>query len=162
MRSIEIIPNSTKNYVHYGDSLDLVDDYKVDILYLDPPYNERQYLPNYHIVETIAAYDNPEIRGVTGMRGYDNKKSTFCNAKTALRDLEFVAKNAKYKYLVLSYNTEGIMPQCEIINTLSKYGEVILEEFQYLRFKSNNNGLAKTKKHINEQLYILKRNEQGK
>ena len=162
MRSIEIIPNSTKNYVHYGDSLDLVDDYKVDILYLDPPYNERQYLPNYHIVETIAAYDNPEIRGVTGMRGYDNKKSTFCNAKTALRDLELVAKNAKYKYLVLSYNTEGIMPQCEIINTLSKYGEVILEEFQYLRFKSNNNGLAKTKKHINEQLYILKRNEQGK
>ena len=51
------------------------------------------------------------------------------------------------------------MPQSEIMTTLSKYGEVVLEEFQYLRFKSNNNGLAKTKKHVNEQLYILKRNE---
>ena len=76
-----------------------------------------------------------------------------------MRDLDFVAKTAKYKYLVLSYNTEGIMPQSEIMTTLSKYGEVVLEEFQYLRFKSNNNGLAKTKKHVNEQLYILKRNE---
>ena len=120
---------------------------------------KRQYLPNYHLVETIAAYDSPEIRGVTGMRGYENKKSTFCNSKTALRDLDFVAKTAKYKYLVLSYNTEGIMPQSEIMTTLSKYGEVVLEEFQYVRFKSNNNGLAKTKKHVNEQLYILKRNE---
>lgn len=159
MRPIQIIPNMTKNYVHYGDSLEIVGNYEVDILYLDPPYNERQYLPNYHLVETIAAYDNPEICGVTGMRGYENKKSTFCNAKTALRDLDFVAKNGKYKYLVLSYNSEGIMPQSDIITTLSKYGEVVLEEFQYLRFKSNNNGLSKTKKHINEQLYILKSNE---
>ena len=159
MRPIEIIPNVTENHVHYGNSLDIVGQYDVDILYLDPPYNERQYLPNYHLVETIAAYDSPEIRGVTGMRGYENKKSTFCNSKTALRDLDFVAKTAKYKYLVLSYNTEGIMPQSEIMTTLSKYGEVALEEFQYLRFKSNNNGLAKTKKHVNEQLYILKRNE---
>lgn len=158
MRPIEIIPNSSQNFVHFGDSLDVVRDYKVDILYLDPPYNERQYLPNYHLVETIAAYDNPNIRGVTGMRNYDKQKSTFCNAKTALRDLEFVAKNAKYKYLVLSYNSEGIMQESDIVETLSKFGEVTLEEFQHLRFKSNNNGLAKTKKHVEEQLYILKRN----
>lgn len=157
MRSIEIIPNNENNIVHFGNSLDIVSDYNVDIIYLDPPYNERQYLPNYHLVETIAAYDNPEIRGVTGMRDYENKKSTFCNAKTALRDLDYVAKNAKYKYLVLSYNTEGIMPQEDILVALSQYGEVVLEEFQYLRFKSNNNGLAKTKKHVNEQLYILKK-----
>lgn len=158
MRPIEIIPNSSQNFVHFGDSLDVVRDYKVDILYLDPPYNERQYLPNYHLVETIAAYDNPNIRGVTGMRDYDKQKSTFCNAKTALRDLEFVAKNAKYKYLVLSYNSEGIMKESDIVETLSKFGEVTLEEFRHLRFKSNNNGLAKTKKHVEEQLYILKRN----
>ena len=40
---------------------------------------------------------------------------------------------------------------------LSQYGEVELEQFEYLRFKSNNNGLSKTKKHIWEQLYILRR-----
>ena len=155
MRPIEIIPSDQTNVVHYGNSLDIVNDVDVDIIYMDPPYNERQYLPNYHLLETIAAYDNPEIRGVTGMRGYENKKSTFCNANTALRDLEFVAQNAHYRYLVLSYNSEGIMPQDEIINVLSKYGEVVLEQFQNLRFKSNNKGLAKTNKHISEQLYLL-------
>lgn len=159
MRAIETIPNTGKYFVHYGNSLDLVKDINVDIIYLDPPYNERQYLPNYHLVETIAAYDSPIIRGVTGMREYGNKKSTFCNPKTALRDLEYVALNAQYKYLVLSYNSEGIMPQEQIISMLSKYGNVVLEEFEYLRFKSNNNGLAKTKKHINEQLYILTKYE---
>ena len=51
------------------------------------------------------------------------------------------------------------MPQEQIISMLSKYGNVVLEEFEYLRFKSNNNGLAKTKKHINEQLYILTKYE---
>lgn len=157
MRAIEIIPNTNNYYVHYGNSLDLVKDINVDIIYLDPPYNERQYLPNYHLVETIAAYDSPTIRGITGMREYGNKKSTFCNPKTALRDLEYIVSNAQYKYLVLSYNSEGIMPQEQILSVLSKYGNVVLEEFEYLRFKSNNKGLSKTKKHINEQLYILTR-----
>ena len=55
----------------------------------------------------------------------------------------------------MSYNSEGIMPQEDIINMMSQYGSVKLEQFQYARFKSNNNGLAKTKKHIYEQLYIL-------
>lgn len=155
LRTIKIHNNNKNNSVYCANSLDLIDNIETDILYLDPPYNERQYLPNYHLIETIAKYDNPKIKGVTGMREYENKKSSFCNAKSALRDLESVAKTAKYKHLVMSYNSEGIMPQDDIINMMSKYGAVKLEQFQYARFKSNNNGLAKTKKHIYEQLYIL-------
>ena len=49
------------------------------------------------------------------------------------------------------------MPQDKIIETLKRYGEVKLEQFEYARFKSNNNGLAKTKKTVFEQLYILKK-----
>ncbi|MGN0033325.1 MAG: DNA adenine methylase [Candidatus Limimorpha sp.] len=155
LRTIKTHNNKKINIVYNANSLDLLGSIDTDILYLDPPYNERQYPPNYHLIETIAKYDNPQIKGVTGMRDYECKKSTFCNAKTALRDLDLVAKNAKYKYLVMSYNSEGIMPQEGIINTLSKYGSVKLEQFQYARFKSNNNGLSKTMKHILEQLYIL-------
>ncbi|MBO4738895.1 MAG: DNA adenine methylase, partial [Bacteroidales bacterium] len=157
LRPIKIHNNNRVNIVYNANSLDLLDIIDTDILYLDPPYNERQYLPNYHLIETIAKYDNPSIKGISGMRDYENKKSTFCNAKTALRDLDVVAENAKYKFLILSYNSEGIMPQEEIMNVLSKYGSVKLEQFQYTRFKSNNNGLSKTKKHIFEQLYILKK-----
>ena len=157
LKPIELVENNYENKVYCADSMDLLEDIDVDILYLDPPYNERQYAPNYHILETIARYDNPTVRGVTGMRDYSNQKSRFCRANTALEDLDKVAKIAKYKYLVLSYNTEGIMPQEKIISTLQKYGEVKLEQFEYARYKSHNNGLSKTKKTIFEQLYILKK-----
>ena len=157
LRPIEIIENDRDNKVYNANSLDLVPDIDVDILYVDPPYNGRQYLPNYHLLETIAKYDAPSIHGVTGMRDYESKKSSFCNAKTALQGIDYIASSAKYKYLVLSYNSEGIMGNADIMSTLSKYGTVKLEEFEYLRFKSNNNGLAKTQKHVFEQLYILKK-----
>jgi adenine-specific DNA-methyltransferase len=47
-------------------------------MYADPPYNAREYLPNYHVLETIARYDYPVIKGITGMREYDKQKSVFC------------------------------------------------------------------------------------
>ena len=157
MRTIQIINNNQKNIVYNDDSMNLLDKIDVDILYLDPPYNERQYAPNYHILETIAKYDEPKLRGVTGMRDYAAQKSRFCNPNTALEDLNTIAKKAKYKNLVLSYNSEGIMSSEKIIETLKQYGSVKLEQFEYTRFKSNNNGLARTKKTVYEQLYILKR-----
>lgn len=155
LRTIKTYNNNKENIVYNTNSLNLIHNIDVDILYLDPPYNGRQYLPNYHLLETIAKYDNPTIKGITGIRDYEGKKSTFCNAKTALRDLEKVANFAKFKYLVMSYNSEGIMNQEDIIAILSKYGKVKVEQFQYLRFKSNNKGLAASKKHVYEQLYIL-------
>jgi adenine-specific DNA-methyltransferase len=130
---------------------------KADIFYLDPPYNERQYAPNYHILETVAKYDSPKIKGVTGMRQYDEQKSKFCNAETALQELERVTKFGKYKFLILSYNSEGIMPQAKIMAILNKYGKTKFVEFEYLRFKSNSNGDSKHKKFIKEQLFILEK-----
>lgn len=155
LRTIKIYNNEKSNEVYNVNSLNLLHKVEADIFYLDPPYNKRQYLPNYHLIETIAKYDSPNIKGITGIREDTDKKSTFCNAKTALRDLEIIVKNAKCKYLVLSYNSEGIMKEHDIIAMMSKYGSVKLEQFQYTRFKSNNNGLSKTKKHVYEQVYIL-------
>ena len=157
LRAIRIFDSKQNNIVFNADSMSLLDAIDVDILYLDPPYNERQYAPNYHILETVARYDNPVLRGVTGMREYEAQKSRFCNAKTALEDLDKIAKRARYHFLVLSYNSEGIMPSEEIFKTLSKYGSVKQEQFEYARFKSNSNGSAKTKKTVFEQLYILEK-----
>lgn len=157
LRTIQFVDNGKENKVYNDDSMNLLDKINVDILYLDPPYNERQYAPNYHILETIAKYDEPKLRGVTGMRDYSSQKSRFCNPTTALEDLNKIAKEAKYNFLVLSYNSEGIMPSEKILDILKQYGTVKLEQFEYARFKSNNNGLARTKKTVFEQLYILKR-----
>jgi len=93
------------------------------------------------------------------MRNYENQKSLFCNSETGLQELNKIAKNGKYKWLILSYNTEGIMPKQKIISVLEQFGKVELVEFDYLRFKSNNNGDSKHKKYIQEQLYILQKNE---
>ncbi|TAG40470.1 MAG: DNA methyltransferase, partial [Cytophagia bacterium] len=151
--------NNKENKAFNQNSVNLISEIQTDILYLDPPYNQRQYAPNYHLLETIAKHDNPIIKGVSGMRNYENQKSQFCNAETGLKELWNIAKNADYKYLVLSYNSEGIMPQMKIEETLSLFGDLDLVEFDYLDFKSNSNGESKTKKFIKEQLYILKKNE---
>lgn len=155
IKPMRFYQSTQKHEVYNGNSMDLVDALNVDILYLDPPYNERQYAPNYHLLETIAKYDNPKIKGVTGMRDYSNQKSDFCNKATALIALDRIAKNAKYKYLILSYNTEGVMPESAILSVLNKYGNVTVNNIDYLRFKSNNNGDSKHKKVIQEQLYVL-------
>ncbi|TAG04518.1 MAG: DNA methyltransferase [Cytophagia bacterium] len=159
LRPIETIINNKENKAFNQNSVNLISEIQTDILYLDPPYNQRQYAPNYHLLETIAKHDNPIIKGVSGMRNYENQKSQFCNAETGLKELWNIAKNADYKYLVLSYNSEGIMPQMKIEETLSLFGDLDLVEFDYLDFKSNSNGESKTKKFIKEQLYILKKNE---
>lgn len=155
LRPIRIISNNQQNKSYNTNSMTLLDEINVDILYLDPPYNERQYPPNYHILETIAKADEPIIHGISGMRNYKGEKSEFCNAATALKNLQEIVERANCKYFVMSYNSEGIMEQCDILDILSSYGKVKLEEFKYQRFKSNNMGLSKTKKHVYEQLYIL-------
>ncbi|MDK4545215.1 DNA adenine methylase [Kingella kingae] len=156
LREPEIIVNQYDNVCFYGDSKDILANVQADIFYLDPPYNQRQYAPNYHLLETIAQYDNPEIKGVSGMRDYSQQKSRFCNVQTALDDLEYFAKNGKYRYLLLSYNSEGIMSQDAILEVLKPHGAMVeMVGFDYLRFKSNNNGDSRHKKYVQEQLYIV-------
>lgn len=157
LRPIELILNKKENYVFNNNSVDLLNEIEADIFYLDPPYNQRQYAAYYHLLETITKYDNPEITGISGLRNYKPQKSLFCNTKTALQELYKIAKDGKYKVLILSYNTEGIMPQYDILSILNQFGKVEIVEFDYLRFKSNNNGDSKNKKYIQEQLYILQR-----
>jgi len=151
-----IISSKKKHFVYNQDGLDLIKNIKCDILYLDPPYNERQYAPNYHLLETIARYDNPEIKGKTGMRNYENQKSTFCNHDFALKSLKYIVENADYKYLLFSYNNEGLLKKEEILNIFQKYGKVVVEEIDYSRFKSNGNG-NNSNRIVKEQLYLLKK-----
>ncbi len=159
LRPVEFVVNNKENFTYNENSTELLNQVEADIFYLDPPYNQRQYAPNYHLLETIAKYDNPIIKGVGGLRDYQNQKSKFCNATTAIQQLNKIANEGKFKTLILSYNTEGIMKQENIISTLEKYGKVELVEFEYLRFKSNSNGESSIKKFIQEQLYILQKYE---
>ncbi len=156
----EIISSNETHKVFNIDGLDVLNQVKnIDILYLDPPYNERQYAPNYHILETIAKWDNPNVKGITGMRTYDDQKSEFCNPKTGIKALEKIIKTDNFKYLILSYNDEGIMSEAEILNLFNKAGKIEVAEQDYQRYKSHSNG---TKKNgVTEKLYFVKRISQN-
>lgn len=154
LKEIELICSDKTHFCFYGNSTEIFSNTNkhFDILYLDPPYNHRQYAPNYHLIETIARYDNPQIKGVAGLREWKNQKSAFCNAKSALMELESIAKYQNYRNLVLSYNSEGIMKKVEIDEVLRPLGQVYFEKIPYPRFKSNRN---ESKKHIEEYVWIL-------
>ena len=136
---IDVETNKKDNKSYNLDGELLIKRVNGDILYIDPPYNERQYLPNYHLLETIAKYDYPVIKGVTGIRDYDIEKSKFCSKKTVYEAFENLVKNANFKYILLSYNTDGIMGEDEIISIMSKYdvnGNCKVYRFPHKRFKS--------------------------
>ena len=151
----EIIKSDETHKVYHEDGLKVLDQVKgVDILYLDPPYNERQYAPNYHILETIAKWDEPEIKGITGMRSYENQKSEFCNPKTGIKALGEIINKGNFKHLLLSYNDDGIMPESEILKLFNKAGKSEITEQNYQRYKSNSNGDQKD--GVKEKIYYLK------
>lgn len=120
-----------------NDANELIKNIEGDILYLDPPYNNRQYCTNYHVLETIAKYDNPELRGVTGLREYSEQKSAFCSGRTVESVFENIIKEAKFKYIFLSYNNEGLMPLESIRRIMSKYGKYSFNTKEYKRFKAD-------------------------
>ncbi len=143
----------------YNDAIENLMNIETDILYLDPPYNNRQYAPNYHVLETIAKYDNPELRGKTGLRNYEEQKSDFCMKAKVEQAFEYVIQHSKAKYIFLSYNNEGIMSSETIQNILKKYGESGFFTQDYGRFKAdkteNRNHKANS---VVEYLHWVKKN----
>lgn len=115
----------------------LIQEVQGDILYLDPPYNSRQYCTNYHVLETIARYDNPILFGKTGLRDYSEQKSDFCSKVKIEEVFEELIKNAKFKYIFLSYNNEGIMKLESIKKIMEKYGDYKVYTKEYKRFRAD-------------------------
>jgi len=131
-----IIESDKNNKVFNLDANVLIKEIKPDILYLDPPYNNRVYGDNYHVLETIAKYDNPEIKGVTGNRL--NKTISKYSRKTEVKNaFKELIKNANAKYIFVSYNNEGLLSLEEIKEIMSTKGEYGLFTKKYQRYKSD-------------------------
>lgn len=114
LKPAELLINNQNHEVLNADVNEVVKKINGDILYLDPPYNQRQYATNYHLLETIAKYDNPTVYGKTGLRNYEKQKSLYCSraqVKAAFKDLIMAAK---VRYIFLSYNNEGLMTLADI------------------------------------------------
>ncbi len=119
---LDIIDNKRNNRSYNKDANKLIEELSGDILYLDPPYNSRQYAPNYHLLETISKYDYPEIHGVTGVRTYEELKSPFCIKNEVYEAFENLISKAKFNNIVMSYSTDGLMSSAEIEKVLKQHG----------------------------------------
>lgn len=140
--------------VYNEDISNLIKTVSGDILYLDPPYNARQYCSNYHLLETIARYDNPEIKGKTGLRDYTNQRSVFCIKNKAAEAFAELIETAKFKYIFLSYNNEGLMSFDTIERIMRAHGKYSVYKQQYRRFKADNARNTKSDSTI-EYLHCL-------
>jgi adenine-specific DNA-methyltransferase len=137
LKPVELIINEQEHQVFNEDINELSKKISGDILYLDPPYNQRQYAPNYHMLETIAKYDNPKIHGKTGLRDYQNQKSSYCSTSQVKNSFKDLILNAKVKYIFLSYNNEGLMSANDIREIMSLRGKYGFFTKEYNRFKAD-------------------------
>lgn len=145
-----------ENQVFHEDANQLIKKIKGDILYLDPPYNARQYGANYHLLNTIAKYDTFVPKGKTGLRDY--YKSDWCKTGEVLKSFEELIENAQFKYIFLSYNNEGLMSQKQVQSVMENFGDYSLKTKKYQRFKADKTENRNHKaSETFEYLHILKK-----
>jgi adenine-specific DNA-methyltransferase len=140
--------------VYNQDALQLVSECDYDVLYLDPPYTWRHYGAYYHVLETIAGWDNPAVRGKTGLRPWESTRSPFCDREHADKALEELVSRVDSCHLFLSYNSEGLIPHDTIMRILGRVSPVQYWSYPYRRYRSNGNGRTHT--IVEERLYHAK------
>lgn len=149
--------NYRKNKCFNSDANSLIKEISGDILYLDPPYNGRQYLSNYHLLETVARYDNPVIKGVTGTRKDNSSVSDYCKIRNVLTTFEDLIHHVSFKHIVISYSTEGIMSEEEIVDVLERNGikkSLKIKKIPYRRYKRTNDNVEST---LHELIFTIKK-----
>ena len=97
------ITNNKKNKCYNMDSNVLVRKIVADLVYIDPPYNSRQYCDAYHLLENVARWEKPEVFGVAKKMDRTALKSKYCT-RSAAEAFDDLIKQLKCKYIVLSYN----------------------------------------------------------
>ena len=107
------------NEIYNMDSNKLVKQINPDLVYIDPPYNNRQYGTNYHVLENLAVWNKPELFGKT-IRHKDNVKSDYSSKPKAKKAFEELIYNINSKYILVSYSNakSNIIKYDEIINIM--------------------------------------------
>jgi len=133
----------------------------VDIAYLDPPYNSHQYSSNYHLLNSAVKYDfydpgSPTApKSKVGIRR-DHNRSTFCSKATAKDSFIKLFENIQAKYLIISYNNEGILTIDEIKNLLSNVASNIkVVAKDYKKFGGGYGGYENTSNTKLQEFFII-------
>ena len=152
--------NNKNNKIFNEDSNELVKNLKADVVYIDPPYNSRQYSDAYHLLENIAMWEKNEVHGVAKKMERSGIKSKYCSVSAPLAFKDLI-ENIEAKYIIVSYNNMGKkgagrsqakISDEDIMTTLKKKGKVKVYETD---FKEFNTGKTHIDNH-KERLFVCK------
>jgi adenine-specific DNA-methyltransferase len=121
LRPLVVNDNNERNEANCAEAIRVVEKTETDVVYLDPPYNRRNYGAYYHLPETLASWDAPELRGKCGMRG-GIRSSPFYQRDTAADALGELIKAARGKLIVVHYAEQGLVPHNTILKQLKARG----------------------------------------
>lgn len=164
MRLIQV-QTSDKVQIFQRDANELAREIEADIVYIDPPYNSRQYCRFYHLYETLIKWDKPELFG-TALKPAPENMSRYCTSR-AVNSFEDLVANLRAKYLVVSYNntyhsksksSENKIRLEQIQGIMEMCGSTQVYEHDYNAF---NTGKTEFEDH-KELLFVTKVDEERK
>lgn len=143
-----------------------------DLCYLDPPYNIHQYGSNYHLLNTIARWDFPPINNEIGPDGrleskagirpdWKQTRSEFCSKSTAPAALRRVLNATDARWVVLSYNSEGIIPMEQLMDILSEFGHIEINSLDYITYRGGRQSINRRTYNTEFQLVVERLSEWG-
>lgn len=144
------------NEIYCEDTNALVKKIDVDMVYIDPPYNSRQYCDAYHLLENVATWTKPEVHGVARKMDRTHLKSKYCS-KSAPKQFMDLIENINSKYILVSYNNMGTkgagrsqakITDDEIIAALSKRGLVKIFETDFNQFTTGKTNIENHKERL--------------
>jgi adenine-specific DNA-methyltransferase len=127
----------------------------VDLVYLDPPYNQHPYGSNYFMLNLLADYREPGVISEVSGIPVDWNRSAYNRKADALDALEELVGSLHTRYLLVSFNSEGFIAREEMQKLLEGVGELRVMEKQYNTFRGSRN-LRNRNKHVKEYLYLVK------
>lgn len=134
----------------------------VDLVYLDPPYNGRQYPGYYHIPELLARgwSDPPLLRGKTGLIPDETERSDWCRKQRVETALRSVLEAADARHILFSYNDEGLLSRQTIANSFREWGSADTYrclQLPYRRYRSDADGPTRNylRDRVREHLHYI-------
>lgn len=152
----KIEKTNIKNEIYNEDINNLVKVVSADIVYLDPPYNSRQYCDAYHLLENVARWEKPNVYGVAKKMDRTALKSDYCTI-SATQAFEYLIKNIQAKYIILSYNnmankgndrSNAKLSDDDIMRILKSKGEVKVFSQDYKAFSTGKSNIEENAERL--------------
>ncbi|MFT5358609.1 MAG: adenine-specific DNA-methyltransferase [Polyangiales bacterium] len=131
------LPNSLdgEGTAHCRDAAELASELDVDLVYIDPPYNQHSYRGNYHVWETLVQWDEPETYGIAQKRiDVRTHKSDYNSKRRHQAAFESLIAALHVPLLIVSFSDEAYLPRAVLEERLRARGPVAVVEKDFKRY----------------------------